>query len=62
MKKPHIIAFVILTVLAYTILSSGGWMNGKLAAYSLYANALASVVIAAVNTYVFRNVINTQSK
>ncbi|BEI26621.1 hypothetical protein [Vibrio fluvialis] len=62
MTKKHITAFLFLTILAYTILSSVGLDNEKLAAYSLYIHVFLSVAIAAVNTYVFRNVIKNTNK
>ncbi len=62
MTKKHITAFMLLTILAYTILSSVGLDNEKLAAYSFCINVFISVAIAAVNTYVFRNIIGNANK
>jgi len=62
MTRKHIVTFLFLTILAYTILSGMGLENEKLAAYSLYFHVFFSVVIAAVNTYIFRNVIEKKSK
>ncbi|AIW22320.1 hypothetical protein IX92_24945 (plasmid) [Vibrio coralliilyticus] len=62
MSRKHITTFLFLTILAYTILSSVGLGNEKLAAYSLYFYVFFSVAIAAVSTYVFRNVIENKSK
>lgn len=62
MTNKHIVAFIFLTLLSYTIFSSIGLDNELFAEYSQYIYVVQSIVIAAINTYVFRNLIDNKKK